>query len=179
MFPRYFGTTRFSLVEVIIPNSYTKDEIAFPDQPDLRSDQDFDIVIQAIETYTQFDRALSQSGNTMPTVAQLIATQAIWYVDGDEAEYKMPLVDMHRAISVDGSGNVVPYVRDLQVFDNIQVSWDKCKLQNPASNGWNTGGSGTFSFEFGIHYLRLPAGTMSKIRKVQAANYANFGNASR
>lgn len=175
MFPRYFGTTRYSKVEVNIPNSYTKQEIPFPDQPDLRSDDEFDIAIQAIETYTQFDQALSQTGVVMPTVAQLIATTAIWYVHGDEAIYKMSLVDMHRAISVDGAGNVVPYVRDLQLFDNIEVSWDKCKLLNPAANGWNTGGAGSFSFEFGIHYLRLPPGTLANIRKVQAANYANFG----
>ena len=175
MFPRYLGTTWYSKVEVIIPNSYTKQEMPFPDQPDLRSDQDFDIAIQAIETFTIFDQALSQSGNPMPTVAQLIATSAIWYVDGNEQEYKMPLVQMHRAVAVDGNGDIVPHVRDLQVFDNISVSWDKCKLLNPAANGWNTGGSGTFSFEFGIHYLRLPPGTIAAIKKVQLNNFAKFG----
>jgi len=179
MFPRYFGTTWYSKVEVNIPSSYTKGEIAFPDQPDLRSDQEFDIAIQAIETFTQFDQALSQSGVVMPTAGQLIATSAIWYVDGNEQEYKMPLVQMHRAIAVDGNGDVVPYVRDLQLFDNIEVSWDKCKLLNPAANGWNTGVSGSFSFEFGIHYLKLPPGSLAKIKAVTMSNYANFGQRMR
>jgi hypothetical protein len=174
MFPKFGGTTRYDKVEVTIPNLYTKSFIPFNDQPQLRSDQNYDIAIQAIETFTQFDQALSQSGIVMPTVAQLIATSLTLYIDGEESVFEVPLVQLHRAISVDGSGDQVPYVRDLQVFDNVQVSWEKCQLFNPAGNGWNTGGSGSFSFEFGVHYKRLPAGTMARLAKIRDANYCNL-----
>lgn len=175
MFPKYGGTIRYDKVEVTIPNNYTKNYMPFDDQPQLRSDQDFDIAIQAIETFTIFDQALSQSAKTMPNVAQLIATQMVLYIDGEESVFNVPLSQLHRIQTVDGSGNIVPFQRDLQLFDNIQVSWEKCKLFNPAGNGWNTGGSGQFSFEFGVHYLRLPAGTMAKINAVKKAGYLKFG----
>jgi len=171
LFPPIKGITRYDKVEVTIPNSYQASSIKFPDQPQLRSDQDFDIAIQAIETFTKFDQALSQSGIVMPTVAQLIATTMTLWIDGEQQGFDIPLVQLHRAIAVDGAGAIVPYVRDLQVFNNVQVSWQKCTLNNPAANGWNTGASGTFSFEFGIHYVRLPPGTMAKLKAIQKASY--------
>jgi hypothetical protein len=173
MYPKLDGTSRFDMVEVTIPNSFTGAYQKFNDQPQLRSDQDFDIVIQAIETYTIFDLALSQTGLVMPTEAQLIATSLILYVDGEESIFQMALSQLHRIVCTDGANNVIPHVRDLQLFDNIQVSWEKCKLFNPANNGWNTGGAGQFSFQFGIHYKRLPAGTMAKINNIRDANYCN------
>jgi len=174
MFPKFGGTTRYDKVEVNIPNSYTKNFIAFKDQPQLRSDQDYDIVIQAIETFTQFDQALSQSGVVMPTSAQLIATALVLYINGEQSGFNFPLSQLHRVESVDGSGNIVPFTRELQILNNLQVSWEKCQLFNPAGNGWNTGASGTFSFEFGVHYLRLPPGTMKKIDAATLATYTKF-----
>jgi hypothetical protein len=176
MYPKLDGTTRFDMVEVTIPNNFTGGYQKFDDQPQLRSDQEYDIVIQAIETYTIFDLALSQTGKTMPNVAQLISTSLILYVDGEESIFQMALSQLHRIITRDGAGLVVPYTRDLQVFDNIQVSWEKCKLFNPANNGWNTGASGQFSYQFGVHYKRLPVGTMAKINGIRDANYCNIGS---
>lgn len=178
MFPQYKGIARYDKVEVTIPNNYTSNYINVPDQPQLRSDQDQDIIIQAIETFTQFDQALSDTGKTMPTVAQLVDTMLVLYIDGEESVFNVPLVQLHRAIAVDGSGDQVPYVRDLQTFDNVQVSWDKCKLFNPANLGWNTGGSGTFSFMLGIHYMKLPPGTMVKMKAIRDANYCNLPSAT-
>ena len=167
MFPKIQGITRYDKVEVIIPNSFQKNFIKFGDQPQLRSDDQYDIAIQAIETFTQFDQSVSQSGNTMPTVAQLIESALTLYIDGEQQGFLIPLVQLHRAVAVDGSGDQVPYVRDLQLFNNVEVSWEKCNLNCFAANGWNTGASGTFSFEFGIHYVRLPAGTLAKVRQQQ------------
>lgn len=174
MFPNYKGIMRYDQVEVTIPNNYTSTSMKFPDQPQLRSDQDYDIIIMAIESFTQFDQALSQSGLTMPTVAQLVATSLTLYIDGEESVFQVPLVQLHRCIAVDGAGAIIPHVRDLQTFNNVQVSWEKCLLNNPAANGWATGGSGQFSFQFGVHYMRLPPGTMLKLQRIRDANYCNL-----
>jgi hypothetical protein len=175
MFPPFKGTTRYDKIEVNIPNGYTQNFINFPQNLDqLRTNENYDIAVQAIEMFTKFDQALSSSGQVMPTVAQMVATMLILYVDGEQSNFNIPLTQLHRCIAVDGSGATVPYVRELPRFDNLSVSWAKTQLFNPAANGWNTGGSGVFSFEFGIHYLRLPPGTLSKLGKIQNANYTNL-----
>jgi len=164
-------------VEIVIPNGYTQNYIGFPQNLDqLRTQANYDIALQAIEMFTVFDQALSQSGNVMPTVAQMVSTTMILYIDGEESVFQIPMTQLHRCVAVDTNGDIVPHVRDLQKFDNLVVSWEKCKLFNPASNGWNTGGSGTFSFELGVHYLRLPPGTLAKIGKIQNANWCNLPN---
>lgn len=178
MFPQYKGIARYDKVEIIIPNNFTANFIPIPDQPQLRSDQTQDIVIQAIETFTQFDQALSDTGKTMPTVAQLIATMLTLYIDGEESVFQIPLTQLHRCVSVDGAGATVPHVRDLQTFDNVMVSWDKCQLFNPANNGWNTGAAGQFSFMLGVHYLRLPPGTVKAYKQIRDANYCSLPEAA-
>jgi hypothetical protein len=178
MFPGYKGITRYDKVEINIPNGYTGNYINVPDQPQLRSDQTQDVAIQAIETFTQFDQALSDKGAVMPTVAQLIATMLILYIEGEQSVFNVPLTQLHRCVAVDGTGAIVPHVRDLQVFDNVEVSWDKCQLFNPANLGWNTGGAGTFSFMLGVHYIKLPPGTMAKVNAIKQANYCNLPSAA-
>lgn len=167
MFPQFDATTRYDIVELDIPNSYTKSEINFADQEQLRSDGQWDIIIQGIETFTQFSQSLSGNDLPLPNVAQLLQTSLILYIDGEESQYGIPLSQLHRVQCVDGSGNLVPNVRTLYRVDNVEVSWQKCQLFTNAASGWNTGGSGAFAFQFGIHYKRYPAGTYAAIKRAQ------------
>jgi len=174
LFPPIKGISRYDKVEVNVPNNYTASTVKFQDQPQLRSDQEFDIAIQAIETFTKFDQALSQTGVVMPTDVQLIATTLTLWIEGEQRGFDIPLSQLHRVECVNGAGAIVPFTRELQKFDNVQISWQKCTLNNPAANGWNTGGAGTFSFEFGVHYVQLPPGTLARLRQIRNQFYQNL-----
>ena len=173
MFPRFDSTTRFSVVEIEIPANSTKQTFKIDDQPDLRTDQEYDILIQGIETYTEDDLPFTWTGTPMASLAQLKLTYLTLYIDGEDNIYRMPLIQLHRIANAQTAAPVnVPYVYDMPRFNNVEISWDKCTLDAPPIG---YGGANTlFSFQLGIHYLRLPPGTAAKLKAIQMANYCNL-----
>jgi len=165
MFPRFFGTSRFDIVEVPIPANATKDDYPFPDQPQLRTDQTQDIIIQAIDCYTVLDASVSNTGGTMPTAAQFIKASVTFYVEGEESLFGIPLSQLHRF-----SGTVVPSVFDIPTFDNVQIDWQKSFVTTPGGYG----GNAAFVFQFGIHYVKYPPGTWYKMQQIRARQLAKL-----
>jgi hypothetical protein len=174
MYPRFFATSRYELLEIPVLagtaaalNNLTKFNV--PDQPQLRTDQDADIIIQAIETFDILGISLSPNNNPVASTAVLLQTYLTLYVQGEESIYRVPLNQIKR---INSEGAAVPYQRDLQAFRNIQVDWTKSYFSTPAP--YTAGIFAAFSFLLVIHYMKLPPGTMSKIQQADYSNYCNI-----
>lgn len=160
MFPRFHATKRYELLEIQVPANTSQTRFNVPDQPQLRTDQDADIIIQALEIFDVVDVALSPNNVAVLPTAFLLQTYLTLYIDGEESIYRVPLVQLRR-VGVDGS--VVPSVFELQRVRNIQVDWTKSYFFTPSP--YAAGVFATFSFLLGVHYDKLPPGTMAKIKQ--------------
>jgi hypothetical protein len=175
MFPRFHATTRYELIEIPVLagvagalNNLTKFNV--PDQPQLRTDQDADIIIQAIETFDILGISLSPNNNPVASTAVLLQTYLTLYIQGEESVYRVPLNQIKR---INSEGAAVPYQRDLQAFKNIQVDWTKSYFSTPTP--YTAGIFPAFSFLLGVHYMKLPPKTMEKIAQMEYNNFCNIG----
>lgn len=156
MYPQFQATKRYELIEIQIPANSTATRFNVPDQPQLRTDQDADIIIQGIETFDINGVPLSPNNIALPTLAQLQQTYITLYVEGEESIYRIPLISMKRIANETATS---PYQWLLFKFKNIMVDWTKSYLFTPVSYG----AVPTFSFILGIHYVKLPPGSFAKI----------------
>lgn len=161
MFPQFQATKRFELIEVQIPALSTQTKFNIPDQPQLRTDQDADIIIQAIETYDVNEVPLSPNNVAVIAVADLLKTYMTLYIDGEESIYRVPLITMKRVLNAVAAGANTPSVFELFKLRNLKVDWTKSYFFVPAA--YSAGANETFSILLGVHYYKLPPGTMAKI----------------
>jgi hypothetical protein len=168
MFPRFHATKRYELLEIQIPANSTQTRFNIPDQPQLRTDQDADVIIQAIESFTIID--VTPSPNNIPVVSAAFALQTYLtlYVDGEESIYRIPLLQLRR-MGIDGS--VTPSVFELGKFKNLQVDWTKSYFST--GTPYAAGVFATFSFLLGVHYYKLPPGVAENIKKAEEFNFTN------
>jgi hypothetical protein len=168
MYPAFEATDRYEMIETQIPALASGTRFNFNDQPQLRTDQTQDVVIQGLETFTVTDVPLSPNAIALPTKAQLIATYLVLYVNGEESIYRIPLVKLHTINNLADPFNNAE--SDTPRFENLLVDWTKSYLFTPAAYGNAT----TFSFLLGVVYKKLPPGTIGKIRQNQYVGYMNM-----
>jgi hypothetical protein len=159
MYPQFDATRRYEMLEIQIPANSTATRFNVPDQPQLRTDQDADIIIQAIETFDVLGIPLSPNNVPVATQAFLQQTYLTLYVEGEESLYRIPLIQIKR---IANEAAASPYQWILQKLKNVQVDWTKSYFFTPVAYG--AGVFATFSFLLGVHYEKLPTGTMAKIR---------------
>lgn len=174
MIGKYLSTKRYELIEIPVAagtagalNNLTKFNV--PDQPQLRTDQDADIIIQAIETFDILGVSLSPNNNPVASVAVLLQTYLTLYIQGEESIYRIPLNQIKR---INSEGAAVPYQRDLQLLSNVQVDWTKSYFSTPAP--YTAGIFAAFSFLLGVHYKKLPPGTMAKVDQAEYNSYCSI-----
>jgi len=170
MYPEFQATRRYELIEFNIPANSTGTRFNFVDQPQLRTDTTQDVVVQGIEIFDVTDVTLSPNNITVATAAYCKSTFLVLYVDGEESIYRIPLFQLHRVANL-----ADPYINVDNLpppFDNIYPDWTKSYLFTPTA--YSGGANATFSFLFGIHYKKLPPGTMGKIRANEYTNYNNI-----
>jgi len=167
MYPSFDATERFELLEIQIPANTTQTRFNIPDQPQLRTDQDADIIIQGIDVYNVLEIPLSANGVAVVSVADMAKTFLTLYVDQEESIYRIPLVQMHR---IRNAGATDFYAPELQRFRNIQVDWTKSYFYSGVA--W---AQTTFSFLLGVHYMKLPPGTNEKVKAAELSNYMSVG----
>ena len=174
MFPAFDATKRYELLEIQIPAASTATRFNIPDQPQLRTDQDADIIIQAIETFDIFGIPLSPNAIALPTDAQLQQTYLVLYVEGEESIYRVPLLSLKRiANEINAVPQNAPFVYDLFKFRNIQVDWTKSYFFTPTPYSTVDVPNTTFSFLLGVHYFKLPPGTMALVEAKENEIFAN------
>lgn len=170
MFPRFEATKRYEQIETQIQANNTATRFNFFDQPQLRTDQTRDVIIQGIETFDITDVALSPNNVAVITAAFMKQTYVVLYVDGEESIYRIPLTQLHRVNNFTDpfvfSGDNAPR------FENIMIDWTKSYLFTPTPYGG--GVFTTFSVLLGVHYKILPPGTMAKIKQNEYNTYCNY-----
>lgn len=170
MYPSYDATDRYELIETQIPANSTATRFNFGDQPQLRTDQTQDVIVQGLETFTITDIPLSPNGVALPTAVELKSTYLVLYVNGEESIFRVPLVKLHTINNFADAFNNGE--ADTPRFENLLVDWTKSYLFVPAPYG--AGVFTTFSFLLGVVYKKLPPGTIGKIRQNQYVGYCNI-----
>lgn len=146
-----FRTTRFSLVEIIIPATVTgtNANTYFAQQPQLQTIAgNYEVVIQAIETYTNDDIDLSPitSGVPVATPAALQNAVVTFAALADDQYKFIPLASLHR---IQSAAAPAPFSHTLFLLDDpIRIDWTKSYIQTLAIP------AGTpFAYLFGVHYF--------------------------
>jgi hypothetical protein len=170
MFPKFEATRRYEQIETQVQANSTITRIPFNDQPQLRTDQTRDVIIQGLETFTVTDVTLSPNNIAVVTAAFLKQTYLVLYVDNEESIYRIPMLQLHRISNLADpfifSGEMPPK------FENIFVDWTKSYFFTPTP--YAGGVFATFSFLLGVHYKILPPGTAAKIRMNEYNLYCNY-----
>lgn len=169
MFPKIEATKRYEMIETQIPTNSGATRFNFFDQPQLRTDTTQDVIIQGIETFDVNDVTLSPNNVTLPTKAQLQQAYIVLYVDGEESIYRIPLIQLHRV-----NNFADPWVQyeEMPKFENLMVDWTKSYIFTPSP--FSAGVFATFSILLGVHYRKLPPGTMGKIKQNEYNAYCNI-----
>ncbi|MES3018585.1 MAG: hypothetical protein V4721_12430 [Bacteroidota bacterium] len=83
---------RYEMIEIIVPAG-TVGQVPFPDVPNLRNQQDQEIVILDIEFFPVYAYGASYLNNTIPGTpfAELPKAAMILYVNGEESIRRIPL----------------------------------------------------------------------------------------
>jgi hypothetical protein len=170
MYPAFDAVDRYELIEQQIPANSTATRFNFNDQPQLRTDQTQDVIIQGLEAFTITDIPLSPNNVALPTAAELKTTYLVLYVNGEESIFRVPLVKLHTVNNFADAFNNAEYCDPR--FENLLVDWTKSYLFTPAAYG--AGVFTTFSFLIGVSYKKLPPGTIGKIRQNQYVAYVNM-----
>jgi hypothetical protein len=168
MYPDFDGITRYEMIETVIPAAATATRFNFNDQPQLRTDQNADVIVQGLEVYTVADVPLSPNNNTVITAALLKQTYLVLYVNGEESLYRIPLVKLHTINNFADAFNNAE--SDTPRFDNLLIDWTKSYLFTPAAYG----NGALFSILLGVIYKKLPPGTMAVLANNQYVNYVTL-----
>lgn len=145
-------TKRYELVELQVPANTSGTKVQFTDIPQLRTQTNQTITIQAIETFSNQAVTTSPTGIAVATPTQIKSAFLVLNVQGEENIFRIPLPQLNRVIPDQiTAANYVPSVDQLQQFEMLQmVDWTKSYVQfATAPNNVSA-----FSFLFGVHYTR-------------------------
>lgn len=177
MYPEFKATERYEMIETNIPANSGATRFNFADQPQLRTDQSQDVIIQGLEVFDVVDVPLSPNNVAVVSSANLKQTYIVLYVDGEESIYRIPLTKLKVANNFAGPYNAATANDSGTVaFRNLQVDWTKSYFFTPAA--YAAGVFATFSFLLGVTYKKLPPSTMGKLKQNEYVGYCNIKVAS-
>lgn len=135
---------RYEVIEIPVPSGSTNLQFNFPDQPQLR-----DARVVGMEIYTaQTMTASPLSGGTPVANADLEKSSLTLMVGNLQQIDRMPVLALNR---FQDSATPAPFVRDMQLFQDLIISWTKSYVQVPTAVG-TTGRV----YVFGVYYY-LPS----------------------
>lgn len=151
---------RYELVELVIPAGNTALRIAFPDIPQLRSDVTQDVIVRALETYSADSMPNDYNNNPVVTNAQLLKIFLTLYIQQEESMFRIPGIKMLNIYNA-ASAAAYFYTDELVQTENLMIDWTKSyiSLASSLANG------AIVCFMLGVHYQRLPGGTIAKLQK--------------
>ena len=146
------GTKRYQFVEVNIPAAVAAGgKVFIKDQPQLRTQTDQLVIIEAMETYDIAALAVSPAGVPMPSTANLANTILVLNIAGYDNMQYIPFTVMNALASSDTAVQRVWNTQGKFLFDQLwQVDWTKSYLQFGAAQ------AGGISFGLGIYYRVVP-----------------------
>jgi hypothetical protein len=127
------------LVEVMVPAGNTRQQIYFPDLPNIRAKS-----IQGIEVYSALEQSTSLSGTPVQASADLHECIITLYFRGGEY-IVLPLESIRRVINKTNS----TFFGDIPALNGQVIDWTKCyiSLTTNVSNFANK------SFLFNVYYI--------------------------
>ena len=137
---------RYEVIETLVPTGSTSLQFNFPDQPQLR-----DARIVGMEIYAPGVMTLSPLSGTVPVaLADLQKTSLTLMVGNLQQVDKMPVLALNRFTDAVPT----PYIRDMQLFNDLVVSWTKSFFSVPTALG-TTGRA----YVIGVYYY-IPSGDL-------------------
>lgn len=154
-------TTRFQQVEVIVPSAGVgvQGRIKIEDQPQLRTQSDQTVVIQALETYDIISQPLSPTGRPLPSVAQLSNAYLVLNIFGYENLQYIPMNSLNNIQSTDTSVQRFFTNRLFRVNEQFRVDWTKSYILSTAA----IASPANVSFLIGVHYYIIPDDTANTV----------------
>lgn len=129
-------------VELVVPSANTKNQLYFPDLPNLRNRQ-----ILGIEAYSAFEQSTSLSGASVVTAALFPDATITLYYDGGEY-IQVPLSSIRRVVYGAAGAGVVYY--DIPMLAGQNVVWTKSYVSMNA----NVASFAGKNFVFNVYYAR-------------------------
>lgn len=128
-------------VEVAIPTGNTKQQIYFPDLPNLRNKP-----IMGIEAYSAVEQGTTTSGATVQALSDLVNATVTLYYDGGEY-IVVPILSIRR---VGNNGANTAFYADIPNLAGQNVVWTKSYVSMNAS----VANFAAKSFLFNVYYKR-------------------------
>ena len=128
-------------VEVLIPSGNSKQQIYFPDLPNLRNRP-----IMGIEAYSATEQAVSNSGNTVQALSDLPNASVTLYYDGGEY-IVVPILSIRR---VGNNGANTAFYGDIPALAGQNIVWTKSYVSMNAI----LANFAAKSFLFNVYYKR-------------------------
>lgn len=128
-------------VEVAIPTANTKQQIYFPDLPNLRNRP-----IMGIEAYSAAEQATTTAGSTVQALSDLPNATVTLYYDGGEY-IVVPVLSIRR---VGNNGSNTAFFADIPNLAGQNVVWTKSYVSMNA----NVANFAAKSFLFNVYYKR-------------------------
>ena len=132
-----FYIKRAEYVEVAIPSGNTKQQIYFPDLPNLRTSKIF-----GIETYSSTSAPTTQSGATVQAIADMRNTMLSLYFDGGDF-IQVPLISVYR-------NDTTQFYGEIPMLAGQVIVWAKSYV-------WMSGTIANYSgksFLFSVYYSK-------------------------
>jgi hypothetical protein len=127
------------LVEVLVPSGNTRQQIFFPDLPNIRAKQ-----IQGIEVYTALEQSVTLSGANVQASGDLKDCILTLYFRGGEY-IVVPLESIRRVINKTNS----TFFGDIPALNGQVIDWTKCYI----SLTTNVANFANKSFLFNVYYI--------------------------
>lgn len=128
-------------VEVAIPTGNTKQQIYFPDLPNLRNKP-----IMGIEAYSAVEQGTTTSGATVQALSDLVNATVTLYYDGGEY-IVCPILSIRR---VGNNGANTAFYADIPNLAGQNIVWTKSYVSMNAS----VANFAAKSFLFNVYYKR-------------------------
>lgn len=128
-------------VEVLIPSGNNKQQIYFPDLPNLRNRP-----IMGIEAYAATEQAVSNSGATVQALSDLPNASVTLYYDGGEY-IVVPILSIRR---IGNNGANTAFYNDIPALAGQNIVWTKSYVSMNAS----LANFAAKSFVFNVYYKR-------------------------
>lgn len=137
-----FYIKRAEYVEVAIPSGNTKQQIYFPDLPNLRTSKIF-----GIEIYDSLSQGKTQSGATVQNIGELQNTMVSLYFDGGDF-IQVPANSLLRI----NLNNQASYYANIPMLAGQVIVWAKSYIW--LTDGANLGNYNGKSYLFSVYYSK-------------------------
>jgi hypothetical protein len=142
-----FFIKRAEYVEVLVPNGNQKQQIYFPDLPNLRTSKIFGIEVFCVET-----QSISKTGNNVQEYQQIANANIVLYFEGGEF-IEVPASSLLRIRSrFDGDGGSIGYFQQIPMLAGQQIVWAKSYIYLTDVN--NIGSYENQSYVFSVYYSK-------------------------